>query len=278
MEKWISECSEWSRQNPSLSLRLEDRRLAGQKINVILESEMKVEETTQVIFPKNASTRSRQVSLHFENKYPLLADSIPPVHWERYLNQELHLLDEVTINDIGIRKSGSSDRLRVLPPPNPMARFRPQVLSDHHATERYYYSLGQKTKVDATLEPTATDEAQWMPNPREERTYRLTIQNPLPKEVEKVRFLLEGTTAYSGICTNAGNHNFPEERSCPDCSKKIQGVLIRSVAVDPGQESSVTISRVYDAPNECVLDELYDIFFRDDRNPDYELENDIAPE
>ena len=154
--------------------------------------------------------------------------------------------------------------------------------SSHNSKESFdvtmKYHIGLIKEIDVTLEPEDDRELAWRPLPGENRNYILTLNEPGPKEVEKVRFILHSTTEHPGIATNAGNHL--REEQCPDCKKgkKLKKRFWETfLGRDPSNEP-LPIYRIYNQYNDCPIDSLPDLFFKDQENPDYEMGDEAISE
>lgn len=128
------------------------------------------------------------------------------------------------------------------------------------------YFFGAKKKFDATLEPVATDEAQWLPEPGEVREYKLTLGEDIDlDEVEAVRFRLEDTSRYSGITTNAGRHYLPGGGG--DCTEALryedEHIIVNF--------ANNIIHRQHFHYNDCAIDSVEDLFFKGPDHPGFDV-------
>ncbi|MDF1815568.1 MAG: hypothetical protein P1V20_25445 [Verrucomicrobiales bacterium] len=123
-------------------------------------------------------------------------------------------------------------------------------------------NLGAENPV-ATLEPAPSPgdkkEKFFIPEIGQTRRYRLTVDEP--GRVEAIRFKLENVTQYPGVCGNGTNHmRFPQNQPCPDCNRRITTEDEEPVPVNYG---GLKFKRYYERVNRCALDELPDVFFRE---------------
>ena len=128
------------------------------------------------------------------------------------------------------------------------------------------WDVSIKQQIDATLEPTMPNEAEWMPEYNQIREYKVTLKDPGPEGVGRLRVSLVGTSAHPGIATNARNHN-QQAPFCSDCT--------RAVAARPHSDAQdfhgVTVTRHYHGMNECPIDGLPDLYFTEAENAGFVL-------
>ena len=140
------------------------------------------------------------------------------------------------------------------------------------------YHIGLKKEIDVTLEPEDSSEFTWLPSPGEKRGYTLTLNEPGPQEIEKIRFILHSTSSHPGIATNAGNHLRLDE--CPDCT--IRKTIVKKpwqtfLGLNSNGEPQ-SLYRLYSQYNDCPIDSLEDIFFTDIDNPEFDPGEDAISE
>jgi len=175
----------------------------------------------------------------------------------------------------------------------PMTDSKLRVLEDGKMTGSYSFVFPKNCKhvisweiekqidVDAVLKPADQDEGTGDDyfEVGETREYILTINSPDPEDIEAIRFKLTDVSTHPGIATNAGNHIY--YTACPDCrtGKKDLGAIAQAKfkTFDTRSDSYqwMTISRRYNHYNDCVIDEIEDMFFKEEDNPDYELVDEI---
>ncbi len=135
------------------------------------------------------------------------------------------------------------------------------------------WNIGLQQKVDATIEPTFTNEAEWMPEYNQIREYKITLVDPGPEGIGKLRVSLLDTSAHPGIATNAGNHS-QQAPVCSDCTR----ALARERHSDTQNFHGVTVTRHYHGFNACPMDDLPDLYFRAADNPGFTLVDPITAE
>lgn len=135
------------------------------------------------------------------------------------------------------------------------------------------WKISIQHKVDATIEPTFTNEAEWMPEYNQIREYKITLNDPGPEGVGGLRVSLVGTSAHPGIATNARNHN-QQAPVCHDCTRS----LARQRHSDTQDFHGVIITRHYHGLNECPIDHLPDMYFIETENPGFTLVDPITAE
>ena len=139
--------------------------------------------------------------------------------------------------------------------------------TSYHLT--YHFRIAGKKKIEAVLEPTDGLEASWAPLPGQKRTFKLTMNEPGPEEIQAVRFTLLEASAHPGIATNAGNHILGV--TCTDCGKRKTEVSGRSLTMSGYNGQIYSVNRAYFFYNDCPIDSLPDLFFRDQDNTGYEM-------
>jgi hypothetical protein len=144
---------------------------------------------------------------------------------------------------------------------------RHDVLSDTEMRASFSYVVGMKQEIDATLEPVETDEETYLPLPKDERRYKLTIGKEDRRKVEGVRFVLDGVTCNPGIATNAGNHIKCDQGKCHDC---LAGAKVECSEVDFNYDG-YSLSRLVTHYSDCPVDSLPDMFFASGNNNGYDL-------
>ncbi len=135
------------------------------------------------------------------------------------------------------------------------------------------WNIGLQQKVDATIEPTFTNEAEWMPEYNQIREYKITLTDPGPEGIGKLRVSLLDTSAHPGIATNARNHS-QQAPACSDCTR----TLARERHTDTQNFWGVTLTRHYHNYNACPMDDLPDLYFTAGENPGFTLVDPITAE
>ena len=146
--------------------------------------------------------------------------------------------------------------------------------SDHSYQISYDLHLRPMKELKVYLDPDPrqgqTSEKSWMPTPGETRHYKLTLEDPGPKDIEAIRFTLVDASTHDGIATNAGNHIRGD--TCSDCKAGKQPKPWRwEVFMGDGSGGDFAITRGYEHYNDCKLDALPDIFFCSQDNADYDF-------
>jgi hypothetical protein len=130
------------------------------------------------------------------------------------------------------------------------------------------YRVALRTKIDVTLSPAEPDtEGAWAPEPGQARDYVVTIKEPAPSSISRVRVSLVDTSSNEGVATNLRNHGLPYA-TCPDCLAGAHTVEHTATETFGG----VPIVRAYQQVDICPIDKLPDLFFRDVDNPGFTLE------
>ncbi|MDQ7826149.1 MAG: hypothetical protein RDV48_25325 [Candidatus Eremiobacteraeota bacterium] len=140
-----------------------------------------------------------------------------------------------------------------------------EVSDDTKFTLSLDWSLAPKKEIDAVLEAVDSKESQWYPEVDAVREYRLTLTNPPPQEIEEIRFTLLDTSKNPGIFTNGGNHC--THNPCPDCIGGYKSDDYSHVTSFAGRQ----VTRKYCHYNECPIDTLEDMFFREGDNAGYDI-------
>lgn len=135
------------------------------------------------------------------------------------------------------------------------------------------WNIGIQQKVDATIEPTFTNEAEWMPEYNQIREYKITLVDPGPEGIGKLRVSLLDTSAHPGIATNARNHN-QQAPVCHDCTRS----LAKQRHSDTQDFHGITVTRHYHGFNACPMDDLPDMYFIEAENPGFTLVDPITAE
>lgn len=140
------------------------------------------------------------------------------------------------------------------------------LLSDTRYRMSASLRIGPTKKLDVFLEPVDPQERLWTPQPGQVRTFKLTLEDPGPEDVEAVRFTLLDTSQYSGVAVNAGNHLLHDR--CPDCTagKQSEPWPWETFMTTGGED--LPVKRRYTHYNDCALDTLPDLFFCSRDNPD----------
>lgn len=140
------------------------------------------------------------------------------------------------------------------------------LLSDTRYTVSASLRIGPTKKLDVFLEPEDPQERLWAPQPGQVRTYKLTLEDPGPEDVEAVRFTLQDTSQFPGVAVNAGNHLLHE--TCPDCTagKQLEPWPWETFMTTTGGD--LPVRRRYTHYNDCALDALPDLFFCSKDNPE----------
>lgn len=128
------------------------------------------------------------------------------------------------------------------------------------------WDVSIRQQVEATLEATMANEAEWMPEYNQIREYKVTLKDPGPEGIGRLRVSLLGTSALPGIATNARNHN----QQAPFCSDCTRAVAAKS-HTDTQSFHGVTVTRHYHGMNECPMDDLPDLYFTEAENPGFTL-------
>ena len=131
------------------------------------------------------------------------------------------------------------------------------------------WNLTSKTNGPAVvLEPVDENEATWTPDIRKTptRSYRLTLGSEVGGKVDAIRFRLEQTSSHPGVATNARHHAIYDH--CPDCTLACKA---EEYAVST-RFKELSFSRTHQRHNDCPIDSLPDIFFRDSDNLEFKLE------
>jgi hypothetical protein len=128
------------------------------------------------------------------------------------------------------------------------------------------WDLSLRQQIDATIEPTMANEAEWVPEYNQIREYRITLKNPGPEGVGRLRVSLLDTSAHPGIATNARNHNM-QAPFCADCTRAV-GHKSHS---DSQSFHGIPVTRHYHGMNECPIDDLPDMYFTGAENAGFTL-------
>lgn len=128
------------------------------------------------------------------------------------------------------------------------------------------WDVSIKQQIDATLEPTMPNEAEWVPEYNQIREYKVTLTDPGPEGVGRLRVSLLGASAHPGIATNARNHNL-QSPFCADCTRAVG----RKPHSDSQSFHGVPVTRHYNGMNECPIDDLPDLFFTEAENAGFTL-------
>lgn len=140
------------------------------------------------------------------------------------------------------------------------------LLSDTRYRLSASLRIGPTKKLDVFLESVDPQERLWTPQPGQVRTYKLTLEDPGPEDVEAVRFTLQDTSQHPGVAVNAGNHLLHE--TCPDCAagKRPETWPWETFMTTGGDD--LPVMRKYTHYNDCALDSLPDLFFCSLDNPE----------
>jgi hypothetical protein len=128
------------------------------------------------------------------------------------------------------------------------------------------WDISIKQQIDVTIEPTMANEAEWVPEYNQIREYKITLKNPGPEGVGRLRVSLADTSAHPGIATNARNHNL-QSPACADCTRAVG----RKAHSDSQSFHGIPVTRHYHGMNECPIDDLPDMFFTEAENPGFTL-------
>lgn len=151
---------------------------------------------------------------------------------------------------------------------NPKCSYLP---TDESFTFEVRWNVGIQQAIDATLEPLMDNEAEWMPEYNQIRTYRVSLNDPGPEAVGRLRVSLTGTSSHPGIATNAVHHAM-EAPTCAYCTKGVS----RRVHTVSHDFHGLPVSRRYNGLNECPIDHLPDMFFMERDNPGFTLVNPVT--
>jgi len=142
--------------------------------------------------------------------------------------------------------------------------------SDQSWHIKYRLTVAAKKEIKAVLSAADGDAADWRPEPDDVRTFKLTLEEPGPEEVEEVRFTLENATGHAGIAANAGNHALAE--MCADCTlNKEPEIYFHSTRFSHDDGSTYPVTRSHVHYNDCPIDALPDLFFSGRENQGYDL-------
>ncbi len=140
------------------------------------------------------------------------------------------------------------------------------LLSDTRYRMSASLRIGPTKKLDVFLEPVDPQERLWTPQPGQVRTFKLTLEDPGPEDIEAVRFTLQDTSQFPGVAVNAGNHLLHDR--CPDCTagKQPEAWPWETFMTTGGED--LPVKRRYTHYNDCALDALPDLFFCSEDNPE----------
>lgn len=138
--------------------------------------------------------------------------------------------------------------------------------TDESFTFDVRWNVGIQQAINATIEPLFPNEDEWMPEFNQLRDYRITLMDPGPEAIGRIRVSLVGTSSHPGIASNAVHHNM----EAPACSYCTRGLSSRPHTVSHDFHG-VPVTRHYSGLNECPIDHLPDMFFMERDNPGFTL-------
>lgn len=192
-----------------------------------------------------------------------LSLSTGSVSWQ--LPSRIKVAENFSLTDISLSCAGSE---QVTVDNCPSSDYRQE--SDRQWTVNYRLNIRAKKKIEAVLTALDADSAKYQPLPDDVRSFRVTIKEPSPDQVQAVRFKLENVSSHPGVATNAGNHVLHGQ--CRDCSlaKEPEYTFINTTF---GNQYGIAhpIRRACVHYNDCPIDSLPDLFFSSRENPNFDL-------
>lgn len=180
------------------------------------------------------------------------------------LPERAKLNENFSLADISLDYSGSASTTDEHCP----ASYRQD--SDRQWQLNYRFNVRAKQTFEAILTAEDEDSGTYKPKPNHVRTFKLTLKDLKPEQVQAVRFRLVDVSQHPGVATNAGNHLLYGQ--CQDCSINKEPSITYVSKTFPHEDGrDYPIRRACVHYNSCTIDQLPDLFFGERENSGWDL-------